>query len=230
MSAGRGPPNRTTGADHTSLTPVEVPGFIPVATVSHAAPPPLAGIGTVQEQPAAACVFALTDHTARPRGEKVGGCREDGIEQIVGTPRTRSPGPANLRSVTRQPPLGATLVQRIANPAKGVRRDRVTAGHCMEHGKQLFADCADVPQCRGSHPGAGVDGRAVRQLSLAGPPSHILGTLQMVFPLPGIRSTRHRIDEIEREVSGDELISVIPAVHGFSPVEPYDLVYGVIVA
>jgi hypothetical protein len=92
----------------------------------------------------------------------------------------------------------------------------------MEHFKQLFADCADVPECRGTHSRAGIDCRPVRQLSLIGPPTHILGALQMVLLLPGIRSKRHRVDEIEREVSGDKLESVNLTVHGFRPLKPYD--------
>jgi hypothetical protein len=47
---------------------------------------------------------------------------------------------------------------------------------------------------------------------------HILGALQMVFLLLGIRSKRHGVDEIEREVPGNHLESVNPAVHGFLPV------------
>ena len=46
----------------------------------------------------------------------------------------------------------------------------------MENRKQLFADCADAPQRRGLHHGGGVDCSPVRQLSLASPPLHILGT------------------------------------------------------
>jgi hypothetical protein len=87
----------------------------------------------------------------------------------------------------------------------------------MEDGKQLFADCAYAPQRRGPHQG-GVDCSPVRQLSLASPPAHILGTLQMVLHLPGIRSIADRVDEIEGEVSGDKLIPVIPAVHGGRPI------------
>src|SRR5262245_52663127 len=155
----------------TGLAPVVFPGLISVAAVRHAAPPSLAGVGTVQKQPAAACVFALTDKTARNRGEKIGCCREDGIKQIVRTPRTRSPGPANLRSLNGQTSPGATIVQRIANPGKCVRRDRVIACNCMENRKQLFADCADAPQRRGPRQGAGVDCSQVRQLSLASPPA-----------------------------------------------------------
>src|SRR5580765_7280085 len=202
----------------TCLAPVVCPGLIPVAAVSHAAPPSLAGVGTVQKQPAAACVCALTDQTARNRGEKIGRCREDGIKQKVRTPRTRSPGPANLRSLNGQTSLGAAIVQRTANPGKCVRRDRVIACNCMENRKQLFADCADAPQRRGPHQGAGVDCSPVRQLSLARPPLHILAALQMVLLLPGIRSKCDRVDEIEREVSADKLISVIPAVHGGRPI------------
>src|SRR5947208_6835222 len=108
----------------TSLAPVVFPGLISVAAVSHAAPPSLAGVGAVQKQPAAASVFALTDQTARNRGEKIGCCREDGIKQIVRTPRTRSPRPANLRSLNGQTSPGGTIVQRVANPGKCVRRDR----------------------------------------------------------------------------------------------------------
>ena len=207
--------------DQTGLAPVVFPGLISVAAVSHAAPPSLAGVGTVQKQPTAACVFALTDQTARSGGEKIGCCSEDGIKQIVRTPRTRSPGPANLRSLNGQTSPGATIVQLIANPGKCVRRDRIIACNCMENRKQLFADGADAPQRRGPHQGAGVDCSPVRQLSLASPPLHILGTLQMVLLLPGIRSKCDRVDEIEREVSGDKLISVIPAVHG-DQYKPYD--------
>jgi hypothetical protein len=109
-------------------------------------------------------------------------------------------------------------VQRIANSGKCVRRDRVIAGNGMENRKQLFADYADAPQRRSLRQGAGADCSAVRQLSLASPPVHILGTLQMVLLLPGIRSKCDRVDEIEREVSGDKLIFVIPAVHGGRPI------------
>src|SRR5262245_8534964 len=84
----------------------------------------------------------------------------------------------------------------------------------MENRKQLFADCADAPQRRSLRQEAGADCNPVRQLSLASPPAHILGTLQMVLLLRRIRSKCDRVDEIEREVSGDKLISVIPAVHG----------------
>jgi hypothetical protein len=62
------------------FTPVVIPDLISVATVSHAAPPPFAGVRTVQEQPAALCVFALMDQTARNGGEKIGSRREDRIE------------------------------------------------------------------------------------------------------------------------------------------------------
>src|SRR5215813_10960494 len=200
-------------AGSTGRAPVVFPGLISVAAVRHAAPPSRAGVGTVQKQPAAACVFALTDKTARNRGEKIGCCGEDGIKQIVGRPRTRSPGPANLRSLNGQTSPGPTIVQRIANPGKCVRRDWVIADNCMEDRKQLFADCADAPQRRSLRQGAEADCSPVRQLSLAGPPAHIFGTLQMIRLLPGIRSKGDRVDEIEREVSGDKLISVIPAVH-----------------
>lgn len=200
--------------DQTGLALVELAGLVAVAAVSHAAPTSLAGIGSVQEQPAAACVFALTDRTAGNRGEKIGCCHEDGIEEIVRTPRSRPPSPANISSLKGQTSPGATIVQSIANLGQCVRRDRVIACDCMENRKQLFADCADAPQRRGSQKGLGKDCSPIRQLSLASPQAHIRGTLQMVLPLPGIRSKCDGVDEIEREVSGDKLISVISAVHG----------------
>src|SRR4051812_18327051 len=95
----------------TGLAPIIFPGFMSVAAVRHAAPPPGAGVGTIQEQPAAACVFALTDRTARTRGEKIGRRGKDGIKQIVRTPRARFPDPANLRSLNGQTTPGATIVQ-----------------------------------------------------------------------------------------------------------------------
>src|SRR5262249_58267444 len=98
--------------DQIGLAPVVFPGLISVAAVRHAAPPSLAGVGTVQKQPATAFVFALTDQTARNRGEKIGCCGEDGIKQIVCRPRITSPGPANLCSLNGQTSLGATIVQR----------------------------------------------------------------------------------------------------------------------
>ena len=55
----------------TGLAPVVLPGLISVAAVRHAAPPSRAGVGTVQEQPAAARVFALTDRTVRIRSKKI---------------------------------------------------------------------------------------------------------------------------------------------------------------
>jgi len=200
-------------ARSTGRAPVIFPGLMSVAAVRHAAPPSRAGVGTVQKQPAAACVFTLTDRTARSRGEKIGCCGQDGIKQIVRTPCPRSPGPANLCSLNGQMSPGATIVQCIANAGKCVRRDRVIGCHRMENRKQLFADCADAPQLC-SLQGAGADRSPVRQLSLAGPSLHILGTLQMVVLLRGIRSKCDRVDEIEREVSGDKLKSVILAVHG----------------
>jgi len=133
-------------ARSTGLAPVVFPSLISVAAVRHAAPASRAGVGPVQKQPAAACVFTLTDQTARNRGEKISCCGEDGIKQIVRTPRTRSPRPANLRSLDGQTSPGATIAQRIANPSKCVRRDRVITGNCMEDLKQLFADCADASQ------------------------------------------------------------------------------------
>jgi hypothetical protein len=106
-------------------------------------------------------------------------------------------------------------VVRIPKAGKCVRRDRVTARNGMEDGKQLLADCADVPKCRGSDVGARRTADPLRQLGLTGPPIHILGTLQMVYPFRRVRSKCHRVDEIERQVSGDELKSVILALHGF---------------
>src|SRR5216110_2243982 len=79
------PPTYSVGSQSMILTarstgraPVVFPRLISIAAVSHAAPPSLAGVGTVQKQPAAACVFALTDQTARIRGEEIGCCLEDG--------------------------------------------------------------------------------------------------------------------------------------------------------
>jgi len=86
-------------------------------------------------------------------------------------------------------------VQRIPNPGKSIRRDRVIASNCMENRKQLFADCADAPQRR---EGAGPDCSLVWQLSLDSPTVHILATLKMVLLLRGIRSKCDRVDKIER--------------------------------
>ena len=52
-------------ADQAGLAPVVFPGFVAVPAVGHAAPASAAGVGTIQEQPAAACIFALTDQAAR---------------------------------------------------------------------------------------------------------------------------------------------------------------------
>jgi hypothetical protein len=88
----------------------------------------------------------------------------------------------------------------------------------MEGRKQLFADCADAPQRCSFRLGVEADRSPVRQLCLVSPPVHILGTLQMVPLLPGIRSICDGVDEIERKMSGDKLKSVILAVHASRPI------------
>jgi hypothetical protein len=109
-------------------------------------------------------------------------------------------------------------VQFIANLSKRFGRDRVIACNSMENLKQLFADCADATQrCSLCRP-AGLDRSPVRQLSLASPSVHILGSLKMFLLLSRIRSKCDGIDEIESEVPGDKLKSVILTVHDGRPI------------
>jgi hypothetical protein len=53
----------------------------------------------------------------------------------------------------------------------------------------------------------------VRQASLIGPTPDIFGALQMVLHLRWIQPGCDGIDEIQREISRDELISVIVSDH-----------------
>jgi hypothetical protein len=76
------------------------------------------------------------------------------------------------------------IVQRIANLGKCVRRNRLIRRNRVERRKkQLLANSAYAPQRGGSQPRTGGNRSQVWQLSLAIPPVHLLGALQMHAPL-----------------------------------------------
>ncbi len=118
-------------------------------------------------------------------------------------------------------------MQRVANLGQCVRRDGAIACDCMEDRKQLFANRADAPQRRSPHRRAGLDFSPIRQLSLASPQAHLPSTLEVILRFRRIRSKGDGVDEIERKISGDKLISIVPAVHGGGQPNPMVLFYTV---